>query len=41
MQSVWDFLKNAGTYCLAVVEGDQPRVRLFGTVHIFGSNLLF
>ena len=39
MQRVCDFLKNAGTYYLATVEGDQPRVRPFGTVHIFEGKL--
>jgi len=39
MQRVADFLKNAGTYYLATVEGDQPRVRPFGTVHIFEDKL--
>jgi uncharacterized pyridoxamine 5'-phosphate oxidase family protein len=35
MQEVHDFLKKCGTYYLATVEGDQPRVRPFGTVNIF------
>ena len=39
MQRVCDFLKNAGTYYLATVEGDQPRVRPFGTVDIFEDKL--
>ena len=39
MQRVHDFLKNAETYYLATVEGDQPRVRPFGTVHIFDGKL--
>ena len=39
MQRVADFLKGAGTYYLATVEGDQPRVRPFGTVHIFEDKL--
>ena len=39
MQKVVDFLKEAGTYYLATVEGDQPRVRPFGTAHIFESKL--
>ena len=39
MQRVHDFLKNASTYYLATVEGDQPRVRPFGTVHIFEGRL--
>ncbi len=39
MQDVYDFLKKAGTYYLATVEGDQPRVRPFGTVNIFEGKL--
>ena len=39
MQRVVDFLKNAGTYYLATVDGDQPRVRPFGTAHIFEDKL--
>ena len=39
MQKVVDFLKEAGTYYLATVEGDQPRVRPFGTAHIFENKL--
>lgn len=39
MQEVYEFLKKAGTYYLATVEGDQPRVRPFGTVHIFDGKL--
>jgi len=39
MQSVCDFIKKCGTYYLATVEGDQPRVRPFGTVNIFEGKL--
>lgn len=39
MQRVCDFLKDAGVYYLATVEGDQPRVRPFGTAHIFEGRL--
>lgn len=39
MEKVVKFLKDAGTYYLATVEGDQPRVRPFGTAHIFESKL--
>ena len=35
MEEVEKFLKEAETYYLATVEGDQPRVRPFGTAHIF------
>lgn len=34
-----NFLKEAETYYLATVEGDQPRVRPFGTAHIFEGKL--
>ena len=30
MEKVCQFLKDAGTYYLATVEGDQPRVRPLG-----------
>ena len=39
MKEVCEFLKKAGTYYLATVEGDQPRVRPFGTAHIFEDKL--
>lgn len=39
MERVCEFLKKAGTYYLATVEGDQPRVRPFGTAHIFEGKL--
>lgn len=39
MQRVCEFLKSAGTYFLATVEGDQPRVRPFGTAHVFEDRL--
>ena len=39
MKRVCDFLKEAGAYYLATVEGDQPRVRPFGTAHIFDGKL--
>ena len=39
MKRVCDFLKEAGTYYLATVEGDQPRVRPFGTIHEFEGKL--
>jgi uncharacterized pyridoxamine 5'-phosphate oxidase family protein len=39
MQEVHDFLKACKTYYLATVEGDQPRVRPFGTIHIFDGKL--
>ena len=39
MERVCKFLKDAGTYYLATVEGDQPRARPFGTAHIFEGKL--
>ncbi len=39
MKKVYDFLKEAEVYYLATVEGDQPRVRPFGTVNIFEDKL--
>ena len=39
MQEVVDFLKKAGTYYLATAEGNQPRVRPFGTAHVFEGKL--
>lgn len=39
MEKVFQFLKDAETYYLATVEGDQPRVRPFGTMHIFEGKL--
>ena len=39
MQKVVDFLKSAETYYLATADGDQPRVRPFGTAHVFEGKL--
>ena len=39
MNEVYEFLKKCGTYYLATVEGDQPRVRPFGTIDIFDGKL--
>ena len=39
MKEIFDFLKKAGTYYLATAEGDQPRVRPFGTIDIFEGRL--
>ena len=39
MNEVFEFLNAAGTYYLATVEGDQPRVRPFGTVDVFDGKL--
>ncbi|MBO7378100.1 MAG: pyridoxamine 5'-phosphate oxidase family protein [Clostridia bacterium] len=39
MKEVYDFLKKCGTYYLATVDGDKPRVRPFGTVDIFEDKI--
>lgn len=39
MQRVYDFLKTAGTYYLGTMDGNQPRVRPFGTVDLFEGRL--
>ena len=39
MKRVEQFLKDAGTYYLATADGDQPRVRPFGTAHVFENKL--
>ena len=39
MKRVLDFLKKAEVYYLATVEGDQPRVRPFGTIHEYEGKL--
>ena len=39
MNEVYEFLKRCGVYYLATVEGDQPRVRPFGTMDIFEGKL--
>ena len=39
MKEVYEFLKKCGAYYLATTDGDQPRVRPFGTVLIFENKL--
>ena len=39
MQEVYEFLKAAGTYYLATMDGEQPRVRPFGTIDLFDGRL--
>ena len=39
MERVLKFLKEADTYYLATVEGDQPRVRPFGTAVMFEGKI--
>lgn len=39
MERVYKFIKEAQTYYIATVDKDQPRVRPFGTIHIFDGKL--
>lgn len=39
MDRAVQFLKEAGVYYLATAEGDQPRVRPFGTANVFEGKL--
>ncbi len=39
MKEVCEFIKKCGTYYLATVEDNQPRVRPFGTINIFEDKL--
>ena len=39
IERVCAFLKESGTYYLATAEGDQPRVRPFGTANLFEGKL--
>ena len=39
MKEVYEFLKSAGTYYLATIENDRPKVRPFGTVNIYNNRL--
>lgn len=39
MQEIYDFIKKCGTYYLATVEKEQPRVRPFGTIDMFEGRL--
>ena len=39
MERVAKFLKDAEVYYLATVDGNQPRVRPFGTVNVFDGKL--
>ncbi len=39
MKETQEFLKSAGVYYLATVDGDTPRVRPFGTAEIFEDKL--
>lgn len=39
IEKVSEFLDKTGTYYLATVDGDQPRVRPFGTVLVYDGKL--
>ena len=39
IEKVYQFLEDAQTYYLATVEGDQPRVRPFGTALLYDGRL--
>ena len=39
MERICKFLKDVGVYYLATVEGDQPRVRPFGTAMVYEGRL--
>ena len=39
LERIYKFLEEAGTYYLATVEGDQPRVRPFGTALLYEGKL--
>ena len=39
MRRVYDFLKEAKVYYLATIDGDQARVRPFGTIDLFDGRL--
>lgn len=39
MKEVYDFIKSCNYYFIATTDGNQPRVRPFGTVNIFEDKL--
>ena len=39
MEEVYEFLEKSETYYLATMDGDQPRVRPFGTIDVFEGKL--
>ena len=39
MNEIQEFLKECGVYYLATIDGNQPRVRPFGTAEIFENHL--
>ena len=40
IQKVYDFLEKSGSFYLATVEGDQPRVRIYGAM-LFSENKIY
>jgi uncharacterized pyridoxamine 5'-phosphate oxidase family protein len=41
VKEVYEFIKGCGNYYLATMEGDQPRVRPFGSLAIFEGKIYF
>ena len=39
MKEVYEFLKDCGTYYLATIEDNKPRVRPFGTINLYEDKL--
>ena len=39
MEEVYKFLKECGTFYLATIDGNKPRVRPFGTINLFDDRL--
>lgn len=39
MEQIYEFLKKCETYYLATMDGDQPRVRPFGTIDLYEGKL--
>lgn len=39
VKQIYDFMDKAGVYFLATVEGDQPRVRVYGATLYFENSL--
>ena len=39
MKEIYEFLKDCGTYYLATIDDNKPRVRPFGTINLFEDRL--
>lgn len=39
MKETYEFLKNCGTFYIATIDDDKPRVRPFGAINIFEDKL--